>query len=336
MATLKTKFSVGLFLIAGITVGSTGIIWLGMSNYFEKGRFVVSYFDESVQGLEKDSPVKYRGVSIGRVQQIGVAPDERLIEVILKIESKTKPFQDSRDIVAQLSAVGITGLMFIELERKKVDEPDLNPKIEFKPPYPMVPTRPSGISMLFKGIDDIFNLFRALDTKAISEEIISTFRKVKTTLDEAQLASISNDVRDTLQHLKQLLQAGKIDTLIESIEHTSDSLNTMAANAGEGITQLRGAVAKIDTVLDTSAKDVASVTANLKESSRQVKKAMETGAGLLKNTGRQMGALQRQALITINHIDQASLALNRILDRVAGQPSQLVFSKPSKVKPAAP
>ena len=141
MATLKTKFSVGLFLIIGMAVAIVAIIWLGMSNYLEKGRFYVAYFDESVQGLDKDSPVKYRGVHIGRVFHIGVAPDDRLIEVVLKIESDIQPQHEHKNIVAQLKSVGITGLMFIELEHRKPGETDLSPSISFKPPYPVVPTR---------------------------------------------------------------------------------------------------------------------------------------------------------------------------------------------------
>jgi hypothetical protein len=71
----------------------------------------VTYFDESVQGLDKDSPVKYRGVSIGRVENINVAPDAALIQVVLKIESGLESGID--DIVARLKSVGITGIMFV-------------------------------------------------------------------------------------------------------------------------------------------------------------------------------------------------------------------------------
>jgi phospholipid/cholesterol/gamma-HCH transport system substrate-binding protein len=136
MATLKTKFSVGLFLISGIAVVVVAVIWLGLSNYLEKGRFFVAYFDESVQGLDKDSPVKYRGVSIGRVQRIGVAPDERLIEVVLKIESDIKSDDNTEDFVAQLKSVGITGLMFIEIERQGNRSVDVKPPFRFTPPTP--------------------------------------------------------------------------------------------------------------------------------------------------------------------------------------------------------
>jgi len=53
---------------------------------FTKGFLYATYFDESVQGLQVDSAIKYRGVEIGKVQSIGVAPDYRLIEVIMKID----------------------------------------------------------------------------------------------------------------------------------------------------------------------------------------------------------------------------------------------------------
>ena len=42
----------------------------------------VTYFDESVQGLEVGAPVKLRGVPIGHAVDIGFAPDRRHIEVV--------------------------------------------------------------------------------------------------------------------------------------------------------------------------------------------------------------------------------------------------------------
>jgi len=68
MASQKTKFAVGLFVATGIGVASLAIIWLGMSRYLEKGQYYVSYFNESVQGLDIDSPVKYRGVAIAQLR----------------------------------------------------------------------------------------------------------------------------------------------------------------------------------------------------------------------------------------------------------------------------
>ena len=82
MASQKTKFALGLFVTCGIGMVFLAVIWLGMSRYFKNGRYYATYFNESVQGFNVDSPVKYRGVSIGRVERIVVAPDANLIQVI--------------------------------------------------------------------------------------------------------------------------------------------------------------------------------------------------------------------------------------------------------------
>ena len=86
MSTKSSKFLIGLFVIVGVLICAAVIIWVGAARFFMKGSLYAVYFDESVQGLQVDSAIKYRGVEIGKVQSIDVAPDYRLIEVIMKID----------------------------------------------------------------------------------------------------------------------------------------------------------------------------------------------------------------------------------------------------------
>lgn len=86
MSVKSSKFLIGLFVIIGVLICAVIIIWVGASRVFMKGSLYSVYFDESVRGLQVDSAIKYRGVDIGKVQSIDVAPDYRLIEVIMKIE----------------------------------------------------------------------------------------------------------------------------------------------------------------------------------------------------------------------------------------------------------
>lgn len=79
-------FVVGFFVTVGTLAAVSMILWLGASKYLRKGVKYVTYFDESVQGLQVDSAVKYRGVEIGSVEKIRVAPDDRLIEVVIKAD----------------------------------------------------------------------------------------------------------------------------------------------------------------------------------------------------------------------------------------------------------
>ena len=332
MATLKTKFSVGLFLIIGITVAITGVIWLGMSNYLEKGHLFVAYFDESVQGLDVDSPVKYRGVHIGRVHTIGVAPDGKLIEVVLKIESEITTDGGTENLVAQLKSVGITGLMFLELEQKGI-EAGAYPPLNFKPQYTVIATRPSEISKFFQGIEDIFSMFRALDAATISDQLTLALKKVNKTIDDAQLDRLVADIRTTVKALQRIVDTQKMDRLLASLEETSVSFNRMTANADGGITEIRQTVDRLGQVIDGSGGNVESITADLKASTTEIKRAMETATALLENTDRQVDTIQRQVLVTLNRIDRATDTLNRFLDRLANQPSQVIFSAPAVEKP---
>ena len=333
MATLKTKFSVGLFLICGLTILILAIIWLGMSNYFEKGRLYVAYFDESVQGLDVDSPVKYRGVHIGRVHSIGVAPDERLIEVVLKIESDLQPEGNAKNLVAKLKSVGITGLMFIELEHQPPEATEPAPSYSFKPEYPVIPTRPSEISKFFQGIDDVFNTIRSIDTETISQQVIALLEKINRTIDEARVTQLTSDMRSAVKNLRRLLNAEQVRRAMASLEKTSQNFNHMAVNADEGITQIRTTVGRLDDLIASSSGDMQQVTADLRLAAREVKQAMESAAALLEGTDRKVGALQRQAGATLSRIDQAVDSLNRFLDHLSNQPSQVIFSAPAPDKP---
>jgi phospholipid/cholesterol/gamma-HCH transport system substrate-binding protein len=333
MATLKTKFSVGLFLICGLAVLIFGIIWLGMSNYLEKGRLYVAYFDESVQGLDVDSPVKYRGVHIGRVHGIGVAPDDRLIEVKLKIESDIQPDGNAKNIIAKLKSVGITGLMFIELERLDEGVASPEPTFEFKPEYPVIPTRPSEISKFFQGIDDVFNMLRSIDSKTISSEVIAILQKFNGTIDDAQLPQLASDLRTTVKNLQRLLNTEQVRRTVASLEKTSQNFNHMAINADDGITQIRATIGRLDGLIANSGGDMQQVTTELRIAAQEVKRAMQSAAALLEGTDRKVDALQRQAGATIGRIDQATDSLNRLLDHLANQPSQVIFSAPAPDKP---
>ncbi len=199
MPSSKTAFTVGLFTVIGLAIAITSIIWLGMSNYFEKGRNYVAFFDESIQGLDKDSPVKYRGVSIGRVKSVGVAPDATLIEVVMTIE---KDMRLESDMVAQLKSVGITGIMFIEIDRKKDNEPDYHPPISFYTEYPIVVTKPSGLKIFMDGMDDIRSLINELDARGLSDKLKVTVDKVNQILENTDKAVsglnriVSNNEKD--------------------------------------------------------------------------------------------------------------------------------------------
>ena len=265
-----------------------------------------------------------------------MAPDEKLIEVVMKVESEIEPEKLREEAVAQLKSVGITGLMFIELERKAPGDPDLSQTFDFEPPYTVIATRPSEISKFFKGVEDVFNLFRAIDTETISMQLTAALAKINRSIDDAQVDELIADVRTTVQSVQKLLDQNEVQALLRSANQAADNMNRLTLNADEGISEMRQTVAGLDRIILKGGDDVAAITADLRASSLEVKKAMETAAIMLESTDRQLNLLQRQVLITVNRIDQAGRSLNRILEQVANQPSQVIFGGAVPDKPTLP
>ena len=228
MATQKSKFFVGLFVASGVGIALVAIIWLGMSRFLEKGQFYATYFNESVQGLNEDDPVKYRGVAIGRVESIGVASDSRLIQIVLKIESG---MELRTDMVAQLKSVGITGIMFVELDRKKKDEPDRSPPLSFPSEYPIVASKPSEISELLRGLDDVLNQIKSLDLVGISDKMKLALDNINQSIVDADVKGISKNIEGSIFLINKTIAEADVKGISDEIGLTLDKLNRTITEA---------------------------------------------------------------------------------------------------------
>ena len=68
MSAARTNpWKLGLFVVSGFVIAFASLVWLGSQSLDRQTQRVITYFDESVQGLEVGSPVKFRGVVIGSV-----------------------------------------------------------------------------------------------------------------------------------------------------------------------------------------------------------------------------------------------------------------------------
>ena len=154
MATEARKFRVGLFVIAAIVIGVSAAIWLGASRYLADESLAVTYFSESVQGLDPGAAVKYRGVPAGRVERIGIAPDGDLIQVTMSINRKYDDllFKDP-SLRAQLQLSGITGLRYVEIDRHSGDALLNAPTLSFTPDYPLIPSTPSQFKAIQEALE---------------------------------------------------------------------------------------------------------------------------------------------------------------------------------------
>ena len=306
MATRKTKFTVGLFVFLGLTLAIWIIIWLGMSRYLEKGKFYVTYFDESVQGLGVDSPVKYRGVFIGRVASIGVAPDSKLIKVILNIESK-QPLDPN--IVAQLKSVGITGSMFVELDQKKADEPDQSPRLSFPSEYPIIASKPSEISGLYGGLNKVLEQIKLLDLEGISLKIKATLENINQTVDDANIQRISQTIESSFERMERILADQRWDKILASADST---------------------LVRVEHLVGSQEQKIAAAIDDFSRAMQHINILFNEGSELVSGADASVSELMHHLLGAARNLEKASDNLNRLMETVADHPSQLMFGQPPR------
>jgi len=280
---------IGLFVTAGILIGAGAIIWVSASKYFSGGTHYVSYFNESVQGLKMNSAVRYRGVDIGIVEDIRVAPDNKLVEVVMKIDldGNLEP-----DIVTQLKPVGITGLVVVEMDRRKPS--DSFNDIDFPAEHPVIPSRPSEIKALLTGIDDIIEKINLFDFVSISDQLKFTVGATGNLLADKRIDNILTTLEST---------AGNLDTISSRLEElcAEDKVSDLLKEAKMAFVETRQAITGIKTGLDSIN---------------------------LENMGKQARLTAMEIHDTSGNLRRASETLEELLERFSRRPSDLIISKP--------
>lgn len=326
MASIKTKFFVGLFVSIGFAVVIAAVIWLGMSHYLEKGRYMVAYFDESVQGLDKDSPVKYRGVTIGRVHHIAVAPDANLIQVVLKIE---KDISLPDNVVAQLRSVGITGIMYVELDRRSESATYRSPEISFPTKYPIIATRPSDIKKLMAGINEVLLKLGELKIDALSRSAVKTLEKINQAIDDAQVAVVSQNMRASINSIQQVFNTDKWHAAIQAIRGAAEKVSTVAGEGRRTLSGIDATLKGVENILTTNEKQVEMLIDEIRTSTQNINRLLNSSDQLVHASTVELIHFLTQLNAAVKHYESAGKNLNRFLEIITAQPSQLFFSEPS-------
>lgn len=325
MTRAKTSLAVGIFVLIGLGLILGAIVWLGLSIRMEEGSYYAAYFDESVQGLANDSAVKYRGVSVGRVKSIEMAPDATLIQVILKLDPGLTP---DADMVARLKSVGITGIMYVELDRRDPESPDVSPRLTFPSNYPVIATRASEISRFMSEINAMLEHIRTLDLKAISTSITETLTEIRLAVAGVDADAISADLRQALQRMSAVLSPEDWNRLIVTFEKTALAFKAFSTSADQAVGSIDRTAGRFDTLLAKNDPEVTKAVSELNHAATAALKLLENGNRLIVRADITLADLKRQLMLTLQHMERASDNLKATTETVSEQPSQLIFANP--------
>jgi len=197
-------FKIGLFVLVCGAIGMGALIWIGVAHFFEATKTYVTFFNVSVVGLQKGAPVDYLGVKVGRVSQIGLAPDGRLVRVMMSL---TPVFKLSGSMAAELSQAGITGQRYVAIGKAPSNLQEMTPKIDFEVSYPVIPSRPGEITEIKSSLQNLYKKVESLDLEGLISEWKKTAVRINTYLSGNDIPETLRNVEEISADLKDLLSA---------------------------------------------------------------------------------------------------------------------------------
>lgn len=210
-------------------------------------------FDGSVSGLSVGGEVRYLGVPVGRVLDIGLNP-QRTGRVDVQI-GLDQPLPDSADLVALLEPQGITGLAVIGLRDRDTTSAPVDVAPGVIPGQPSVFSAVSASALqLAKQAEIALTRFNALLSEETIENFEVTARELRTLAGNlsrasgdvdallASLGRVSTQVESALPAYHSLalrLEDDLFPTMIDAGQSLQATSDTLAATVGENREQVK-------------------------------------------------------------------------------------------------
>jgi ABC-type transporter Mla subunit MlaD len=267
----------GAFVLTGVALVVAAVVVLGGGLFRQRGVVIETYFDEAVEGLEVGAPVKYRGVRVGSVVEIGLAHDVYPIPITeerfyqegryvvvrarlratgeLEAERRRIESRAPRELAAglrvRLSSNPITGTSFLELDYVDAAR---SPELPFSwtPEHPYLPSTPSTLAKLGSAATRLIARIDALDIESVVASLRRALDAADDAIADAEIGKLSEEARSTLVDLRQTSRSlrgavervdlgaiqARLDGALDQIEALSRGTNVAVGERNEQLGEL--------------------------------------------------------------------------------------------------
>jgi phospholipid/cholesterol/gamma-HCH transport system substrate-binding protein len=193
--------------------------------------------------------VKFRGVTVGTVSAINIAPDKRRVQVTSDLaladldalglsvgRGKTRKIGVPADLRIQLASQGITGVKFLQIDFFKIEDNPV-PLLPFPTPPNYIPAAVSTM----KNLEDA--VVHAVDRlPEVADAIMHIAGRADGILDEIAHEKIPENAGITLKHFDEL--ATTVQRAVNGLE-----TNKLSADAQVAIHNLNGTIENMNHLL---------------------------------------------------------------------------------------
>ena len=303
---------VGFLVLFGVALMIGFSYWLLKPSSKQEVTKYHILFDESVLGLNIDSPVKYRGITVGKVVDLKINPkNTEQVQVLISV-LKSTPIKE--DTVAKLTSQGITGLSYINLSLGSNNAPPL--KAHNGQKYPIIKTQPSFFERFEKSLGTVST--KLSKTLSGTERLLNEENQKQISLLLARGAVFMDELQKMLDD--------------KSIKHLQNSIK----NIESATKKLDIMMPKIDAFVDKSmawedkiSNSFASIMNSylgIRSSMDEIKRAVASGEFNFKAIAEKITPTLNATLL---EMQQTMIRLDNTLDNYQRSPSDILYKQES-------
>jgi phospholipid/cholesterol/gamma-HCH transport system substrate-binding protein len=306
METRAHYVAVGAFVLAVIVLGFVAVLSLGKVEFAQDLKRYYIFFKGSVVGLSKGSVVQYNGITVGRVVDVRVDPDDlEKIQVTVEIDQNLVPIKT--DARAFVDTNLLSGVATIQIRGGTRDAKELDPEPGHR--YPVIAAGssvfqrvseagPQLLDRLTVAADNLNDLLSDENRKAVSD----TLRNLRT-ITEAFVAP-SREVSELVGNANRTVL--QMTALLDHVDHGFNGKGGLKEEAAQALADF-----------DRLAK-------NLVDTNRQLQQVLqENRSGLREFT--QSTLTQVSNLVT--DTQRFIAGLSRFVASVERDPARLLFGE---------
>lgn len=294
-------FKTGLFFLASVGVIVGGLFWVGTTGVMQERKTWVTYFDSSVQGLGAGSNVSYKGLNVGTVESLELAPRrDNLIRVVLSLDAD---FEVEGSMAVQPAMKGISGQSYLAVVQAPDTIQDLTPGIDFPLKHPLIPAIPGRIEQVESALAELYGKVEDLDIEGLLSEWTRVARSARQSMSQIQVEDVIQDIRMAMGDMRKV--ASRLERVTAPLAE-SESVGTTRkafADLSAASSSLREITASLERELDRLKPGTA---AGLAGQANQTLVSVETSAGDLRAGGDKL----------LRHLRQSAVKLNQVLAQV--------------------
>jgi len=328
---------IGAFVVGGIVLIIAAVILLGAGSFSGTKPTAICYFEDTVSGLDIGAPVKFRGVTIGKVSQVllrtsGQSAGDYSVPVVMEfspdlltrrgidqalLQKQGLRLSLEKGLRAKLQQQSVvTGVLYVELDYF----PDTAYRLhDPKGELAEIPTQPSNLGALTKAVSQTLDQLSRIDFVSITKKVDSILTRIDKGASQIEFEKINGNLVQASANISKI---------------TGDPAIARAVN------DFSGAMQGIDALVKRLSGKVDPVADDIKAMATAGRKALER----LNETSENLRTLTKPGSPARRDLDQAladvseaAQAIRSLADFIERNPETIIQGRSkSTVKDAKP